>query len=121
MTRYDNHKGTRGLYRSRNGLFLGVCRGLAEYFDVSIKWTRIICAVAIIFTGFWPGFAFYLLAAFLLKPEPILPPADELEEEFYNSYASSRAMALQRLKHKFDHLDKRIQRIKNHVTTREFS
>ena len=31
-----------GLYRSRNGAILGVCRGLAEYFDFSVFWARAI-------------------------------------------------------------------------------
>ncbi|MBP1742726.1 MAG: pspC [Deltaproteobacteria bacterium] len=31
-----------GLYRSRKGAILGVCRGIAEYFDFSVFWTRAI-------------------------------------------------------------------------------
>ncbi|MCJ7776670.1 MAG: PspC domain-containing protein, partial [Desulfobulbaceae bacterium] len=31
-----------GLYRSRNGIILGVCRGVAEYFDFSVFWARTI-------------------------------------------------------------------------------
>ena len=30
----------RGLYRSRNGVILGVCRGIADYFDLSAFWIR---------------------------------------------------------------------------------
>jgi phage shock protein C len=111
----------RTLYRSRRGKILGVCRGFAEYFDVQVKWVRIIALVFLIFTGFWPAVAIYLIAAYLMKPEPVLPMENEMEEEFYNSYAASRAMALGRLKRKFDHLDRRIQRMENHVTTREYS
>lgn len=60
----------RSLYRSRRGIFFGVCRGLAEYFDISVFWTRVITAGACIFTGFWPVGAAYLLAALILKREP---------------------------------------------------
>lgn len=60
------------LYRSRNGLILGVCRGLADYFNLSVKWVRIIAIVLFIFTGFWPTGVIYLLAAFVMKPEPII-------------------------------------------------
>jgi phage shock protein C len=111
----------RTLYRSRQGKILGVCRGIAEYFDVQVKWVRIIAVIALIFTGFWPAVAIYLLAAYLMKPEPVLPMENEAEEEFYNSYAASRSMALGRLKRQFDNLDRRIQRMENHVTTREYS
>ncbi|HQE75776.1 MAG TPA: PspC domain-containing protein, partial [Candidatus Hydrogenedentes bacterium] len=31
-----------GLYRSRHGFLFGVCRGLAEYFDLSLFWLRAI-------------------------------------------------------------------------------
>ncbi|HHP7233096.1 MAG TPA: PspC domain-containing protein, partial [Desulfobacterales bacterium] len=31
----------RGLYRSRNGVILGVCRGIADHFDFSVFWIRL--------------------------------------------------------------------------------
>ncbi|MBW1886892.1 MAG: PspC domain-containing protein, partial [Deltaproteobacteria bacterium] len=43
-----------GLYRSRSGAILGVCRGIAEYFDFSVFWTRAITIVLLFFSGFWP-------------------------------------------------------------------
>ena len=113
--------GRRSLYRSRHGKILGVCRGVAEYFDVSLKWTRIIALAALLFTGFWPAVAVYLMAAYLMKPEPILPMETDHEEEFYNSYSNSRPMALARLKRVYDKLDRRIQRMENHVTAKEYS
>ena len=55
-----------------------------------------------------------------MKPEPVLPLQTEDDEEFYNSFASSRRMAIHRLKRTFDHLDRRIQRIESIVTARDF-
>ena len=43
-----------GFYRSRKGIILGVCRGIAEYFDFSIFWTRIIAVALLLISGFWP-------------------------------------------------------------------
>ena len=60
----------RGLYRSRNGILFGVCRGLADYFDFSVFWIRAIAVILFIFTGFWPVVGIYLLAALLMKSEP---------------------------------------------------
>jgi len=60
----------RGLYRSRRSLLFGVCAGVAEYFDVSTFWTRVVVLVAFILTGFWPVGVLYLLAALLLKKDP---------------------------------------------------
>lgn len=64
---YPTH---RGLYRSRNGILAGVCAGLAEYFDFSVFWTRIIVVAAFILTGIWPVGIAYLIAALMMKKEP---------------------------------------------------
>lgn len=64
------YRSNTGLYRSRDGVIFGVCRGIAEYFDISVFWTRAITLGALILTGFFPvGFA-YLLAGLLMKKEP---------------------------------------------------
>lgn len=66
----STHHSHTGLYRSRDGVIFGVCRGLAEYFDVSVFWTRMITLGALIFTGFFPVGLAYLLAGLLMKKEP---------------------------------------------------
>jgi len=109
-----------GPYRSRRGMIFGVCRGLAEHFDFSVFWMRVIFVVAFIMSGFWPAGLLYLLLGLLLKPAPVVPFANADDAEFYNSYASSRGMALSRLKRNFDSLDRRIQRIEAIVTAPEY-
>jgi len=111
---------TTGIYRSRHGMILGVCRGLAEYADISVFWVRAITVAMLIFTGFWPIGGLYLLAAFLMKPEPVLPIRTEGEQDFYNSYANSRTIALHRLRRTFDQLDRRIRRMEDRITNREY-
>jgi phage shock protein C len=110
----------RGLYRSRQGAILGVCRGIAQYFDFSVFWTRTIAVLLLIFTGFWPVLIIYLGAAVLMKPEPVLSIHSEDEREFYDSYTHSRRGAADRLKRKFNQLDRRIQRMEHAVTSREY-
>lgn len=108
------------LYRSRYGMFLGVCRGLAEYFDFSVIMVRVLFVIAFIMTGFWPVGVVYLVAAAIMKPEPVVPFNNDDEREFYDSYADSRVSALSRLKRKFDSLDRRIRRMEDVVTSRDF-
>jgi phage shock protein C len=79
-----------GLYRSRDGLLLGVCRGIAEYFDFSVFWTRTIVLILLFLSGFWPITALYFIAALLMKPEPVVPIQSDDQQEFYDSYISSR-------------------------------
>ena len=109
-----------GLYRSRHGIIGGVCRGVAEYLDFSVFWTRMIAVTLLIFTGIWPLVGIYLLAMLVMKPEPLVPFATDDEAEFYNSYTHSRGMALQRLKHVYDKIDRRVQRMEHAVTAREY-
>ena len=110
----------KGLYRSRQGAILGVCRGIAQYFDFSVFWTRAITLILLLVTGFWPITGLYLLAALLMKPEPVMPIQDDAEQEFYDSYTHSRRSAVQRLKHRFEKLERRIQRMEHTVTSSEF-
>ena len=109
-----------GLYRSRNGIILGVCRGVAEYFDFSVFWARTIVFILFLFSGFWPIAVLYFIAALLMKPEPVIPIQTEDQQEFYDSYVYSRKGATDRLKRRYDKLDHRIQRMEHTVTAREF-
>ena len=109
-----------GLYRSRNGIILGVCRGIAEYFDFSAFWVRAIAVGLLIFSGFWPVTILYFIAALLKKPEPAIPIDTDEEQEFYDSYVHSRKGATDRLKRRYDSLMRRIQRLEHTVTSKEF-
>jgi phage shock protein C len=109
-----------GLYRSRDGVLLGVCRGIAEYFDLSVFWVRAITVVVFLFSGFWPIMGLYFLAALLMKPEPVLRIETDDQQEFYDSYVSSRKGAIDRVKRRYDSLERRIQRMEDAVTNREF-
>ena len=110
----------KGIYRSRNGAILGVCKGLAEHFDFSVFWTRVIALILLLVAGFLPAIGLYLLAALLMKPEPVVPIQDSAEKEFYDSYANSRQGAVQRLKRRYENLQRRIQRIEHIVTSTEY-
>lgn len=109
-----------GLYRSRNGMILGVCRGIAEYFDLSRNWVRFFTVILFFITGFWPTGILYFAAAFLMKPEPVVPLENSDEHEFYESYVRSKEMATDRIKRRYSNLERRIQRLEHSVTTPEF-
>lgn len=121
MTWKWNDRTTRnGLYRSREGSLLGVCKGIADYFDFSVFWIRMVAVICLIFTGLWPVTGLYFLAALLMKPEPVVPIETDGEEEIYDSYISSRTRAIRRLKRRYDALERRICRMEGTVTGREF-
>jgi phage shock protein C len=101
-------------------MILGVCKGLAEHLGFSVFWMRAIAVVILICTGLWPITGLYLLAALVMKPEPVLPFTSAGEEEFYGSFTRSRQMALGRLNRTFERLNRRIERMESIVTARDY-
>ena len=119
MNRFKDRE-NRGLYRSRSGVIFGVCKGLADYFDFNVFWIRMILIIFLLLSGLWPILGLYVLAALLLKPEPVRPFETEEEKEFYDSYVYSRPRAARRLKRRYENLERRIRRMEDSVTSREF-
>jgi phage shock protein C len=119
MRKYDRLS-RRGIYRSRKGIIFGVCKGLADHFDFSVFWARAIAVIFLLITGFWPAIGLYLIAALLMKPEPVIPIETDAEQEFYDSYTHSRHLAAQRLKKRYENLERRIRRMEHIVTARDF-
>jgi phage shock protein C len=110
----------RGFYRSRHGVILGVCRGLADYFDLKVFWIRVIFIFLLLVSGVWPMLIIYLIASLIMKPEPVRPLDSEGEKEFYDSYTDSRHRAASRIKRRYHDLERRIRRMEDVVTGREF-
>ena len=71
-------------------------------------------------TSFGPAIGIYIVAALVMKIEPVLPFETEEDHEFYHSYAASRSMALSRLKRTYDSLERRLQRLEGTVTARDY-
>lgn len=118
MSRYKDNQG--GIYRARNSACLGVCRGVAEYFDFSLFWVRFGVIVTMLITGLWPVIGIYLVAAFFMKPCPIKSFKNDEEKDFYDQYVNSPRSAGQRMKRKFQSLDRRIRRMESEVTSKEY-
>ncbi len=118
--RFERLSSSQGIYRSRKGMFMGVCKGLANHFDVSVFWLRFIAFILFLFTGFWPVGVMYIVAGLILKMEPVSPLHDEKDQEFYDTYTHSRESAIQRIRRKYENIERRIQRMEHTVTSREF-
>jgi len=59
-----------GPFRSRRRVFFGVCGGLADHFNFSRFWTRMLVLGGFVVTGFWPVGVLYLVLALLMRREP---------------------------------------------------
>jgi phage shock protein C len=120
IQRGGNGRYVGGLYRSRQGVILGVFKGLADYFGFSVAWLRALGVIIFILSGFWPIVVLYLLAALIMKQAPIIPLTSIDDQEFYDSYTHSRSGSVHRLKRRFDSLNRRIQRMEDVVTDNAF-
>jgi phage shock protein C len=114
MYRYDT------LYRARDGLLFGVCLGLARWRGFQVFTVRLAVILITLFTGLWPGVAVYALAAFLLRPEPVLPPTARDEADFYERFAGSRAAGLRELGQRLERLGSRVRNMEDIVTRHNF-
>jgi phage shock protein C len=119
MKRYSPSTG-RKLYRSRNGIIFGVCRGMADHFDFPVFWIRAIVVGVFICTGFWPIIGIYILAALLMKAEPTLEIGGSPQGADNREYVHSRQDPAERLKRKWRHLENRIRRMEDKITSREY-
>ena len=92
---------------------------MAEYLDFPVFWLRVLAVVSVFFAG--PiTVPIYFVAAILMKPEPVLPLETDDDREFYYSYVSSRPMALHRLKQTYDSLERRLRRMEDIVTQKDY-
>lgn len=85
MNHRDCEERPRGLYRdSECGVILGVCAGIAEYFDWPIWLTR---AAAIALGWFFtvPVIIAYVVAALLMRERPLRYYGDGDERTFWQS------------------------------------
>ncbi len=110
----------RRLYRARNGRIMGVCKGLAHYLDAPVFAVRILTILIALATHLVPAVILYIIVGFALKPEPIRPRNDDRREEAYGGHVHSKSQTVGRIKEKYDRLDKRIRRMEDFVTSKEY-
>jgi phage shock protein C len=93
------------LYRSRQGWVCGVCRGFADYFNLSAGWLRVLVLVTFLLTGFWPVGVLYLVAALVMKRAP---------RGEYGGADETRS----RLRGAMDRIDLRLRRLEEAMASR---
>ena len=108
------------LYRSRKGMVFGVCRGLADYAELPVFWIRAIMVGLTLLSWILPFVILYMVAAFLMKPEPTLEPEAERDWKEYTTYACDQSAALARLKQELDDLEHQTLRLDRLAHARQF-
>jgi phage shock protein C len=108
------------LYRNKTeGMFGGVCAGIAEYFGLEPTMTRIVTFVLMLF---FPALLLvYLALVFLLPVKPDRLYRDEHERDFWRGIRTSPAATFSDVRHRFRSLDARLQRLERYVTSRDYN
>ena len=115
----------KGLYRnSRDGKFLGVCAGIADYLEVEVFWVRMVTIGVILFSGFIAMIA-YFAAYFILndKPKPAYlthNPEYKKYKETLDETQHSKRPSFKACSRKYSSLQERLIRLEAHVTSSRF-
>lgn len=96
----------RKLFRSRNGVILGVFEGISDYTGYSAFWMRAVAVVLLILTGLWPVGGIYILAALLMTPEP------------KTAVSAKRARAARKMKQGREWADRQTSKAHDHLNDR---
>ncbi len=110
------------LYRSEeHRVIAGVCGGLAEYWDLDVVVVRL-AWIALLLFAFPIGFFGYLALAISIprRPADLPPPDDEQQRQFWRELSRKPRHTLGALRHRLRQIDRRIQRLERHVTSKAF-
>ncbi len=127
MKAYDGNRGfiaqlkTDGPFRASDGFIFGVAKGLAEHFGWSVGLVRVVFIVSAIFLFFWPSILLYFLAALLMSPAPKGKLEDPEERDIWLQAQLDPEAALKGLGRRAERVEKRMRRLEDYVTSKEFS
>lgn len=101
----------------RNGKFLGVCSGIADYTGFDVTLVRI-CLIGAILIGSGAPLLLYILAAFMVPDKPSeLAVSDPEERQFWQGVRASPARTARDIRSRLRDIDRRLADIESYVTT----
>lgn len=107
---------TRFYRDKRNGKFLGVCAGIADYTGFDVTLVRI-CLIAAIIMGSGAPLVLYFIAAFMTPDKPReFALSDNEERRFWQGVRASPARTTRDIRSRFKDLNRRLADIESYVT-----
>lgn len=102
----------------KNGKFLGVCAGIADYSGIDVLWVRIGAVLVTLMGAFpWTVIA-YFLAAWMADDKPSGLYADRDDEKFWQGVRTNPARSTRDVRSKFRDIDRRLGDIETYYTSR---
>lgn len=101
----------------RNAKFLGVCSGVADYFDVDPLWVRL-GFVGVMLMMFPPIFFAYFVVAWTAQPKPYSLYAESAEErEFWTKVRVAPQRTIRDTRSSFRETERRLRDVEAYVTS----
>ena len=117
MTRFNPNK----LYKDpRNSRCLGVCAGIADYFDVRPGVVRLLTIIGALMTGIWAFVCAYLILGFVLERKPEEMYERPEEDEFWRRARTKPEYTAVDLRRRFDDIERRTRDMEAYVTSKRF-
>ncbi len=108
---------TRFYRDKRNGKFLGICAGIADYTGFDVTLVRI-CFIAAVIMGSGAPLLLYFIAAMMTPDKPSqFAVADTEERQFWQGVRASPTRTARDIRSRFKDIDRRLADIESYVTT----
>jgi phage shock protein C len=108
---------TRFYRDKRNGKFMGVCAGIADYTGFDVSLVRV-CFLAALFMSGGSILPFYFIMGWVSPDKPIqLEGEDRQDEKFWQGVRASPTRAARDIRSRFKDIDRRLADIESYVTT----
>lgn len=108
---------TRFYRDKRNGKFMGVCAGIADYTGFDVSLVRV-CFLAAVFMSGGSILPFYVIAAMVSPTKPhVLETRDSEQKQFWQGVRASPTQAARDIRSRFRDMDRRLADIESFVTT----
>ena len=122
MSDFYKRQNPHRLYRDKkNAVIGGVCAGIADYFDFNRKGVRVATALCMLFPPFIPFVILaYVLLALLLPVKPSELYVDDDRAVFWRGVSNAPSDVFGALSHRFRELNRRLEKMEAHVTSKEF-
>jgi len=111
---------TRFYLDKRNGKFLGVCAGVADYTGLDVLLVRIGFVLLNFATGFFGGMGIvaYFLIAWLADDKPReFDYADREDRKFWQKVRARPGHSVRDVRARFRDIDRRLADVETHVTS----
>lgn len=101
----------------KNGKFMGVCSGIADYTGFDVTLIRIMVVSAVIMSGF-SVLPLYFVAGFIADDKPReLAIEDREEQKFWQGVRASPTRSARDIRSRLRAIDRRLADIESYVTT----